>query len=903
MDEPILKAVSGLLSSGRSESGQLQKSVSGDYRTLSDQERLAVVNRHYQPATGINPGQKISDYHLIEYLRGPHEHSANFINDVERLKVLAPEIDRAKNVTIPSILSPNDVQIIDPMISIDDITGLSADKKKEIEEFLYDEFIKGWDLAETLKKWCTEALFRSGSVPIFILPEATLSAFMGTTQRSATESYSLHSQSGMESFSAWYNSDNTDLEGVYNTLLKKPIFSKPKSKIRSSNEGLLLNGDSTSIVDPHLKAAVESIVKEDWEEDKYTAKNRLAPTDTTFSTALETITAKLITELEDGDTIHISENPEVLRFGSMVKAKHKSKLGKSLIEQYQPYGKDGELIQGYNAGGNQMEYSTVMDLTAFVDSSMKSVTDPFKLELPAEAVVPVCVPGTTDEKLGYWVLIDIHGQPIQAEKYLNNVSMRGNSSLASSSYNAMFGIQNQNSKPVFSSLTKFGNPWDMQEQAYSKVFNQVLDTMMHKKLENVGLKDVSFGKYSTIATCMLYRFLEKKKCSLVFVPEELVTYFAFDYRPDGTGKSKIENIMFLLSVRTSLIVSNMLAAMRNSVARKQITISVDPKETNPERLLEEAFQSYLTKNKLHMSTDPTAISDMINRQNVSIRLEGHNANGFQVASEDTHHQVPKADAELLEDLTSGIVNQLGVPHAVLNELGQSEFSRSVATTNLFYAQEIRDTQKTVCAHTNRCLRTYTKFSTRIKMGIVNILNGSNHDHATSNIDGDPMTASDVGGSVKNTTVAATLHKIINSITVSLPAPNIAPTKSQHEVLGGYVQVVKDVIDMVYPMELISSDSELSETYNDFRAYILQITIKQLIEQSGIGSFIELKNADDYMMDANVDIPSLHQTLRNLKNNLEQTKVVTTTDTDSLTQEGADSTDPGTSGDDIPEYNF
>src|SRR5699024_7718106 len=131
--------------------------------------------------------------------------------------------------------------------------------------------------------------------------------------------------------------------------------------------------------------------------------------------------------------------------------------------------------------------------------------------------------------------------------------------------------------------------------------------------------DVDMGKYETIATCMFYRLLEQKRTSLLFVPENLITYVAFDYRSDGSGKSLLESMEFMLSLRVTLYVANIMAMMRNAISKKDIEVTFDQKQTNYMAILEQVKNAVTQKLKFNLSYDPNNIAQSIISQNTSIR--------------------------------------------------------------------------------------------------------------------------------------------------------------------------------------------------------------------------------------------------------------------------------------------
>lgn len=849
--------------------GQTVSNQSG-HRKYSPGEYAVLAGRVFVQPKARTTAQNADATQLISYLRPSHEHAVSIVQDVERLRALAPEIGQAENVLVSSIMSPNDLQSGDPKIIINEISGLTETARNEIQDLLYDFFTTEYPLGENLAKWCGEALYRSGSVPVLILPESTLATITGHIDPSAaTESLS-----------------KVCTPEMYEVLLKKQIHQKVE---KSTESFLTLNRKKESDVSPEVVQGAKSHLM-----NEFDIRDNKRPD---LFSGLESITARIVTELEEGDTLRISENPEVLRFGSMVRQYGKNKLGKDFVKLYENVPES----QRGRDGANPHRQETIIDLTPYVDDALENKSHPFHLELPAESVIPVCIPGSKTKKLGYYVLIDAFGQPIEASQYLNSMSGCSTSSRIESSYAAMFGSKPTQSgvqTNVFASMNRFGSPWDLQRNAVAKVFDYVLDEMLRKKLKNVGLQDIDLGKYNSIATCMFYRLLENKRTSLVFVPEELITYFAFDYREDGSGKSKLEDIMYVLSVRTTIVISNMMAAMRNSIARKDVKITVDEKETAAESVLDEVRQAFAEKYSLTLSTDPTQIAQAINSQNMTLKLVNGNA-ALDIDATDTQSQVPKADSDLLDILNSWIVTMLGVPHSVLNELSNAEFARSVATTNLFFAKTIRSYQSVVCTHASKLIQTMIRFSPSLQKSILHVIAGSvkqrTQDIKDDDLDVSANTMNDVdSGKAKD--LKQILHKVIQNIEVTLPAPNIAPDKAQNEIFGDYLRLIGEFVDGIYPNELIQNDSELSDTIALMKAHYKRSLIRQFATDSGIGGVFDSPTMEEFLVAEGGEINKFYAQMRNLKAGIDKTKTVLTTPDTSDSEEGGDTSDTGETSD-------
>ena len=107
---------------------------------------------------------------LISYLRPEHENIVQVIQDSERFMALAPEIKQARMILVSSIVSPNDLQDCELVFSVPNVKNLEGTVLNGICDLLKDYFNHEFGLGGKFSEWCEEILFRSGAVPLLIMP-------------------------------------------------------------------------------------------------------------------------------------------------------------------------------------------------------------------------------------------------------------------------------------------------------------------------------------------------------------------------------------------------------------------------------------------------------------------------------------------------------------------------------------------------------------------------------------------------------------------------------------------------------------------------------------------------------------------------------------------------------------
>jgi hypothetical protein len=161
------------------------------------------------------------------------------------------------------------------------------------------------------------------------------------------------------------------------------------------------------------------------------------------------------------------------------------------------------------------------------------------MRVPSEAVIPVYVPGDETRHIGYFILIDGSGHPVSA-----NSPMQGNQSLqslwqqSSQSGNASGLIQKAKQNLMSNSSADANNV-----EQIVKVYGSIVENNLLTRLKNgVYEADYEISENEEVYRIMLARSLAGKFTTMVYIPEEFMTYFAFKHHPNGTGKSLLDDL-------------------------------------------------------------------------------------------------------------------------------------------------------------------------------------------------------------------------------------------------------------------------------------------------------------------------------------------------------------------------
>lgn len=761
---------------------------------------------------------------IISYFQPRHEESGRKTANIKSLKYLCPEVNQAQVLVASSIMSPNDLQdgvftFTFPNVDALDVDGDLYEKVSKVySEYFNDQL----DLGGKCYEWISEAMYSSGAKAILLLPPGLHETLANRTADDIRHDHSttnMRPAAGLESFDS-YMSRQPDVDNFM--LSNRPtrwvdIFGDEETCAQDE----MRNGLAASLESLNLRVPDEYTTREPLPLSSYSS------TDSEYKECLEAMVVNMRTKLANGDGIRITENPEIVRFNVRRHMKAKRDIDDKLDNRY---------------GINKYQAEPIISLDVS-DIPILKHSHPTLIELPTEAVIPICVPGAPSEHLGYFIMIDETGQPLvysEAEdpdpnKFYGDSMGNGNASeafaaaLGTSHYVRVFGT------------TKAAN------DTGKAIFNHFLDKFMREHLKGlVPNENIEISRFNSIATAMFYRLLSNKKTTLVYAPPRLLHYLAYDYRPDGSGEPKPENIEFILSLRTTLMVANILAQANDAINHKKIEFEGGDNIKNMEQIIDLIKRMFIAKNKISGSIDPADITREIIDNSITVVPKNIPGLGgsLNVDIQSAGSQSVRVDDSLLENLSELLISNLDVPPSALNQLAEPEFSRSLVTYNLFFAKKINMYQKITCRFMTDLVRSYTRYDHIFQSALSRKLNTSIKRPLKKKM---PPKVAKMAMKNRNSysSLSAMVQAILENVVLNLPKSNIVADKTLFEEINAFVDNVDRLSTTIYNADLVpSDDSDAQDALNLVRARWKYNQIKAFLASFGNLSMLSVSELED-----------------------------------------------------------
>lgn len=706
--------------------------------------------------------------------------------DNDTILTLSPEVRAAETIIIPSIMSPTDLK--DGEISLSSNSSLvDIETNNRITALLNDYFNKKWGLSTKLLDWIKEALYGAGSKPILVLPITELDTIINdptAIQYTVTETYATESLD----YKRIVDIKNIESQSVMGIA---DVFHRDKTEV--SLEELL----------PSFTTAIDNFVKEtkaaetnnkDKNGSSYNFTEKKSKT-TEVQNAFKKFRDEVLRD------ISIVDNPDIIKSDKAKKTAKQKEINQRIVNHYK-----------------------TKTLINFQDEQKDSVGNPLVYELPPESVIPIFTPGTPTDHIGYFIAVDEFGNPIHVNMTESRNNVGVNKQLSADNLYKSFGLDsylNSEGSYVVSYKTQ-------QDTLMTDIYESIVEQHLKTRLENSGLTNSYIGAAESVYRCMFSRYLSARKTKLLFVPKSFMTYFCFKYNDDGTGRSQIEDVKFILSLKITLMICRMMSAMNSAVDRKTISATFDERMGDPIQFIELLKKEAINKSIVNFSYDVSDVTRSLAEKAITVKARGMpGAENFEISQESTPVASVIPDTALAEDLSNLLCLQLDTPPSALNILNENEYSKSVATNNLFFSRRTSIKQKISCKHTEKFVKSYVSMSEILKSDIKDILQQGKKDKDNKKEDG-------VVDDDKKSSIDVILNDIISNIEAKLPSPNIAPNKTEFEELDTMIQSISTAIEAVFDNDIASDEPMVA-----MRAIIKSDIVREFMSNMGVSKDLQV----------------------------------------------------------------
>ena len=698
--------------------------------------------------------------------------SKSITNNEDILK-LFPDTNLAIQIVTSSILSPND------MLTANVLTYNLANDLKipgEVKQLLTDTVKKHidehYDLNDKLNTIIKEGMFTKGAYIEAVIPEATLDDLINPAVK----------------------------DGVVSTESIDHSFGSSKDC-------------KFGFIDP-----IERVTELSLESAQNFA----------HMTIDNTKTQKHTTEFIASDLgIAITDNPTILNIQSL-KEKFVSQRATAGYHHNTIATEDDVDLSSYFKSGQMASEDKGEYVQAKTEDELlrHSVGKPLILKLPTQSVIPVHVKSSPERHLGYFVLLNNHGVPIDTQADLNvseedmtNTMHDNKLKIISKAKEALTGIVKEN-------LTL---------KNLEAMYSEIVERMLKNSLANGSYSDLAdLQNNAEIYRVMLYRAMQARDTKILFLPSEVVNYYAFDYRKNGTGCSLLEKVGMLYSMRSILLFSRLMAEVKNSTTNTEVSATLDNADPDPEKTMHRIMQEALKTRQGSLPIGMSKIDDLVDwvhNSGFSFKFKHSSLPDMEIESTDSTPSKALPDMALGETVEEMIVASFGLTMEIVKSGYREDFATTVVSKNLLFAKRVIAWQNTLCGMISSHVRCYIKGDMMLQDKLTAIIT----EHSSQIL-------KKINHGIKDKAKQVTIKQLnsylvreyCNNMTVSLPKPELSEAQAMKDAFENYKSTIDDYLELLISEDSLPADimGDISYSLDSVRSIIKVILIKNFMSTNG-----------------------------------------------------------------------
>ncbi len=708
-------------------------------------------------------------------------------SDSAAIVKLLPDIALSKQILVSCVLSPKDMTSTE--LTFKGPKGIfSPELSSSIISRIQRHFEEEYKIKEKLSIILEEALFEKGAYPVAVIPENTIDDFINGNRAISTENFN-------------------------------EVIGKHLNKNEFKNIGLL--------GDPNKPTVNKNILS---------LEGFNKPLD--YSGISQKVNAVI-----DGTTIvledlKILDNPSVLKMPALSKAV----TSKTVLQQYS---KHSLAIESLNdIGVDRLLFRTrnhasqmISSLAGSNEVTRKSVGNPLIMKLPSESILPIHVPGNVREHVGYFILLDQEGNPIESPDGDHDYSALSNSKDSFSS--TMI-------KKIESNIGS-GGCFDPNNQSHTAMATNLYAEVIEKDLINrvkngVYNSNIKLGKNEEVYRIMLSRVLSKKMTQILFLPAEYVTYIAFKYGDDGIGRSLLDDTMTINTLRTVMMFTDMMGSMKNAIGRTKVSAQLPEHDPNPMKTIEKIVDDVVRSRTVQMPmgvNNPNDIFEFVQRSGYEWEFTGHpGIPELKLAFDQVQSNYQKVDSDLQDNLRKASISALGLTPELVDSGFQTEFATTAIANNILLSKRVINIQEMFTPQLSDHMRKVS-FNSQFLLDDLKKLVSENIPGIKTKleeiVEGDISTLSQ---EIKNKIlVTKTLEDFLNGFHVELPKPNSVTLEQQLQDLQVYTDGLDKALEAFIAPEYFNTNTvgDVANDLDSLKSMIKSHYIRRWLSERGVMS--------------------------------------------------------------------
>jgi len=572
-------------------------------------------------------------------------------------------------------------------------------------------------------------------------------------------------------------------------------------------------------------AYVELIIPSATVYDMYTRKNGF--TNKILSAGLEDVVSSInrsreskldfITKTTYNKSLVVSSNLELLTV---------SEGYEDRVDEY-----NAEAISNSYVAGYESTPTATSGILSFYDTGTSNDV-PILKKIPAESVIPIISNDDPSKHYGYFIILDHTGKAVLSDEkslgatIMDNMTQKKQNSIITRAKNLL--KEQETVVPTMSNLD------DVRNEIIINNLKLSVDTTNFK-----GFARINTDGREDLINIMVDRTLRQASTNVVFVPKNLLAYYAYEYRSNGTGESILEKISVLASMKAMGLFSSLLAHVKSNIPLTKVDVVIDEDNPDYEKTMEKVVSEVMNNRQLGLPVGvmkTTDIVDWVHSMGISFNFEHPGLPNTKVEVSETKVDIDPVDSDLIEDIDKQLIRTLGITPEILDNSYSADFATAIVTNNILLARRISNYQTTynklITSHIYKIISVDGVIREDIINKLLSNIKPIRRYLKKVVIADDEKKKFD---RTKDKDLANYLYKvIIKNLDIKLPEPYVKEADNLSELFSDYQDNLEDFLDTIITDDVLPDElvGEFSDKMDVMRNLIKAIMTKRWVAESG-----------------------------------------------------------------------
>lgn len=686
----------------------------------------------------------------MDYAKRVSDSSLQSALDAENIQRLLPDVIKAKQILVSTILSPKDLITVNPNYSCE--SEFLGEVGIELIRLVEEDLDRNYKIKTKMKKHLENMLFDYGSHISVIIPKSRIDSIINSDRGWSNEAYNSVKSGNMipKSIGVLGDPDISIANMTGRGYSMESMYNAPvKPFVGFSEFGV-------SITDNPDAFKLGEITKK-WQERRIAEAYEINRTFSLEDHGLK-IDAKRKVEKQ-------KKEPE----GTLFKNQW---YQRKLVLDIEENSKEDE---SYDYGGTPLMY-----------------------DIPPEAFVPVHSISDPENVIGGFILTDpMTGTPIRKN------SVRDFYQQLQQGMSPTAGSSSQMLGRMRSTMLDYGygsKSGEVDAEVMLRIYTGIVEDDVKRRLKN-GLHgdEAAITRNDEVYKIMFARSCAQMQTQLIYIPKRFMTYFAFDYDERGVGMSLLTATKTIATIRATVSMANFFATIRNSTNYRKFTLELNENDPDPDETVETTIHeiSRATQQNMPMfEPNPNDIVNFIQNAGISVEVTGHPR--WASTKVDVQNQQASnvmVDTDFVDRLQMDHMGSLGVPAEAVNSSLDMEFMRNIIQNHLLFSKGAMRYQDEYTPQLTEDVRKYIT------------ANGSLLNKLVDAVKERRSILKELGVMDTNSDRDIVNH-FVNNFVIALPAPDLTKIDVQMEEFDKYNEALEKFLPSFISSDILGSDTAM-----------------------------------------------------------------------------------------------